>query len=89
MDKAKIISDLYKEKSNLLKNLSELSDPDYRFVLGREYTHSLSFRTDIFEYGNIDGEFISQTKEKLVDHYKNKIEDIDIKLEEILKYVIV
>jgi hypothetical protein len=85
MDKAKIISDLYKEKSNILRNLSELSDPGYSFVLGRRLTRSLSFGSDILGYGNIDDDFISQTKEKLVAHYKNKVGDIDNRLEEILK----
>ena len=82
-EKIKTISELYKEKSDILRELSDLNNPDYSFVIGRR-GRGWGTYNDIFQYTNIETEFLSIIKKMTIEQYERTVKRIDLELEQIL-----
>lgn len=73
------VAELYKEKSELLGELSDLTNSDeYSFEVCR--THRGSFH-GYYPYNTLSNSFLAEIKELTVNHIKQQIEDLNKELE--------
>lgn len=82
-EKAKLISDLYKQKSDILQNLSDLNNPQYYFVVGHGYKNL--FSSHLNSYNNLEDGFITKVKEMTIEQYNRTLEKIESELNDLLK----
>jgi hypothetical protein len=79
-DRAKVISELYAEKSKLLKALSDLSNPEYGFMIAYDVQWSMGNYT----YHDLDKEFVNQVKEMTIGQYNKQLKIVEEKLNKVL-----
>ena len=82
-DKQKKISELYKTKSIILQYLSDLSNPDYYFVIGRGYKNV--FTSHVSSFNNLEDGFLNKIKKMTIEQYNRTLEDVEKELNELLK----
>lgn len=82
-DKAKLISDLYKKKSEILSALSDLNNPNYYFVVGQGY-RELWAGSSLLSYSNLEEGFITKVKEMTIAQYNRSIDKIEAELNTLL-----
>lgn len=79
-DRAKMVSDLYGEKSKILKCLSDLSNPQITFAIG----YYVEWAMGMYSYGELETEFIKEVKEMTVAQYNKQLQVIEEKLNKVL-----
>jgi hypothetical protein len=79
-DRAKLISELYGEKSKILKALSDLSNPEYGFYISYDVNWSISN----YSYNDLDKEFVNEIKEMTIRQYNKQLKIIEEKLNKVL-----
>lgn len=79
-DRAKMVSDLYGEKSKILKCLSDLSNPKYSFAIG----YHVDWAMGMYSYNELETEFLKEVKEMTVAQYNKQLQVIEEKLNKVL-----
>ena len=78
------VAELYKEKSELLDELSTLLGENKNFIIGYSYKKSLAMHGSFnFSFSTISQSFLAEIKKLTEVHIKNRIEEIDIELKDL------
>lgn len=76
------VAELYKRKSDLLKELSELVDDKYTFEIGRSMKGLFNLN-GASKYSTVSSSFLAEIKKLTEVHIKQQIEEIDKELKEL------